>query len=63
LAVCPFAARLCSSAARTTLAVLSGRSVMDRPPLSSNVYISFETTSVASPMPRVKTSVCSKMGV
>ncbi|CAB4746660.1 unannotated protein [freshwater metagenome] len=40
----------------------SGRNVIERPPRSSNVYISFETTSVDSPTPRVKTSVSSKTG-
>ncbi len=43
-------------------AVPSGRSVMERPPLSSNVYISFCTTSVVSPTPRTKSSVCSNVG-
>jgi hypothetical protein len=54
---------LCSRAERTTLAVPSGRSVIERPALSSNVYISLDTMSVASPIPRVNTSVCSKSGV
>jgi len=48
--------------ARITPAVPSGRSVIERPPRSSNVYISLETTSVDSPTPRVKSSVSSKIG-
>ena len=47
---------------RTTEAVPSGRSVIERPPLSSKVYISFWTMSVVSPTPRRKSSVCSKAG-
>ena len=35
---------------------------MERPPRSSNVYISFDTTSVDSPTPRVKSSVSSNTG-
>ena len=49
--------------ARTMLAVCSGRSVSERPPLSSNVYISFVTTSDVSPDVLVNSSVCSNMGV
>jgi len=49
--------------ARTAPAVPSGRSVMERPPLSSNVYICFSTTSVVSPTERRKSSVCSNTGV
>ena len=44
-------------------AVPSGRSVSDRPPPSSNVYISFCTMSVRSPTPRAKSSVASNVGV
>jgi hypothetical protein len=36
-------------------AVNSGRSVSESPPRSSNVYISFETTSVVSPSERANT--------
>jgi len=36
---------------------------MERPALSLKVYISLDTMSVASPIPRVNTSVCSKSGV
>ena len=36
-------------------AVNSGRSVIDSPPRSSNEYISFETTSVVSPIVRANT--------
>jgi hypothetical protein len=43
--------------------VPSGRSVSERPPASSNVYISFWTMSVDSPTPRAKSSVASKAGV
>ena len=46
-----------------TPAVASGRMVTDLSPLSVNVYISFCTTSVSSPMPRAKISVRSRMGV
>ncbi len=53
----------CSTKARTTPAVPSGRSVMDRPPRSSNVYISLRTMSVLAPTPRANTSVCSNVGV
>ena len=49
--------------ARTAPAVPSGRRVMDRPPLSSKVYICFSTTSVVSPTPRRNSSVCSNTGV
>ena len=51
-----------SSTARVTEAVPSGRSVIERPPLSRKVYISLLTTSVVSPTPRSKSSVCSKVG-
>jgi len=44
-------------------AVYSGRKVSDSSPRSLNVYISLETTSVVSPMPRANSSVNSKMGV
>ena len=44
-------------------AVASGRSVSDRPALSSNVNISFWTMSVDSPTPRANTSVSSNTGV
>jgi hypothetical protein len=44
-------------------AVYSGLSVSDSPPRSVKVYISLETTSVVSPMPRANSSVNSKMGV
>jgi hypothetical protein len=37
--------------------------VTERPPRSSNVYISFVTTSVDSPTPRAKRPVSSKTGV
>ena len=53
----------CSRYARTIGAVTSGRSVSDRPPPSSNVYISFWTMSVDSPTVRLKSSVASKAGV
>ena len=43
-------------------AVNSGRSVIESPPRSSNVYISFDTTSVASPNERAKTAVGSITG-
>ena len=49
--------------ARQTGAVPSGRSVSERPPLSSKEYISFCTTSVLSPTPRANSSVASKVGV
>ena len=49
--------------ARTAPEVPSGLRVMERLPLSLNVYISFCTTSVVSPTPRWNSSVCSKMGV
>jgi len=44
-------------------AVPSGRNVIDLPPLSSKVYISFVTISVDSPTPRTNNSVLSKIGV
>jgi hypothetical protein len=44
-------------------AVPSGRSVSDRSPRSSNVYISFWTTSEPPPEVRRKSSVSSKTGV
>jgi hypothetical protein len=44
-------------------AVNSGRSVIRSPPLSSNVYISFETTSLVSPIERANTPVASKTGM
>ena len=44
-------------------AVPSGRSVSERPPLSSKVNISFWTMSVDSPTPRANSSVSSKTGV
>ncbi len=47
----------------TAPAVPSGLSVILRPPLSSNVYISLFTTSVVSPTPRKNSSVCSNTGV
>ncbi len=55
---------LCSIAARTTAAVFSGRSVRFSPfNASTKLYISFSTMSVTSPMPRVKSCVCSTIGV
>src|SRR5262245_64751299 len=53
----------CSMYARTIPAVASGRSVSERPPRSSNVYISFWTTSEPAPDVRANTSVSSKTGV
>ena len=53
----------CSTYARQTGAVPSGRRVIDRPPPSSNVYISLRTMSVASPTPRANRSVVSNTGV
>src|SRR5947199_4251645 len=53
----------CSRYARQTGAVPSGRNVSERPPLSSKVYISFWTMSVASPTPRANSSVASNVGV
>ena len=44
-------------------AVPSGRSVSERPALSSNVNISFWTMSVDSPTPRANSSVSSNTGV
>ena len=52
-----------SSAARTTPAVFSGRSVSERPFRSRNVYISLWTMSVVSPTLRAKSSVDSRIGV
>ena len=52
----------CSTIARTTEGVYSGRRVIDRPPLSTKVYISFVTTSVVSPVPLLKSSVGSMTG-
>ncbi len=43
-------------------AVNSGRRVSDSPPLSSKLYISFDTTSVVSPSERAKTLVNSNTG-
>jgi len=37
--------------------------VIERPPRSSKVYISFDTTSVDSPTPRTNTAVSSNAGV
>ncbi len=48
--------------ARTMPAVASGRNVRLSPPWSVKVYISFSTTSVYSPMARLKSSVCSTIG-
>ena len=53
---------LCSMNARITPAVPSGRSVTERPPRSSKVYISLLTTSVDSPTPRAKSVVSSNTG-
>ena len=53
----------CSTYARHIGAVPSGRSVSESPPPSSNVYISFCTTSVDSPTPRANSSVASNVGV
>ena len=53
----------CSTYARQTPAVPSGRSVSERPALSSKVNISLRTMSVASPTPRANTSVSSNTGV
>src|SRR3954465_7129849 len=52
----------CSRYGGATGAVPSGRSVSDRPPASSNVYISFWTMSVDSPTPRANRSGASKPG-
>ncbi len=49
--------------ARITGAVPSGLRVMDLPPLSSKVYISFWTMSVSFPTLLSNNSVASKMGV
>ena len=54
--------RLCSTTARTTPAVVSGRRVTESSP-AANVYISFATMSVSPPMPRANSSVSSKIGV
>ena len=43
-------------------AVNSGRSVIESPPRSSKVYISFDTTSVVSPSERANTAVASNTG-
>ena len=43
-------------------AVASGRSVRLSPPWSAKVYISFSTTSVYSPIARLKSAVCSTTG-
>ena len=54
----------CSMAARTVEAVASGRSVRLSPFNSSTkLYISFSTISVASPIARRKSAVCSSSGV
>jgi hypothetical protein len=53
----------CSTYARQIGAVPSGRSVSERPPRSSNVYISFWTMSLPAPAVRRKSSVSSKPGV
>ncbi len=50
-------------AARTQLAVASGRNERLSPLRSGNVYISFSTMSVTSPMLRAKSSVRSTTGV
>ena len=49
--------------ARITGAVLSGRSVSERPLRSSKVYISLLTTSDVSPLERANSSVSSNPGV
>ncbi len=72
----PCGTRSCCTTARTTPAVPSGRSdrrlfALMEPPSRSvcrfwpemAVNISFDTTSVASPVPRTKSSVCSNSGV
>jgi hypothetical protein len=43
-------------------AVASGRSVRLSPPRSTKVYISLPTTSVCSPIARLKSSVRSRTG-
>ncbi len=48
--------------ARTMPAVASGRSVSESSPRSRNVYISFSTMSVNSPIERLKSSVRSSSG-
>jgi hypothetical protein len=50
-------------AARTQLAVPSGRRLRLSPLLSGKLYISFSTMSVTSPMERLKSSVTSTRGV
>ena len=47
---------------RTMPAVASGRSVRFSPPCERKLYISLPTTSVNSPMDRLKRAVCSTMG-
>lgn len=60
----PSYSMLCSIDARTTAAVFSGRIVRFSPfSASVKLYISFSTMSVTSPMPRVKSCVCSTIGV
>src|ERR1043165_970164 len=55
--------RWCSIAARTMPAVASGRSARSSfERRSSKLYISFSTMSVASPMPRTNSGVCSTIG-
>ncbi len=49
-------------AARTQLAVASGRRLRLSPLRSVKVYISFSTMSVTSPMERLNSSVRSTMG-
>ena len=44
-------------------AVPSGRSAMICPSRSAKVYISLPTTSLPSPMPRLKMPTCSSTGV
>ena len=51
----------CSTNARATGAVPSGRSATRRPPLSSKSYISLATTSVPSPI-RWNTPMSSNIG-
>ena len=53
----------CSTYARQTPAVPSGRSVSERPALSSKVNISLRTMSVEAPTPRAKSSVSSNTGL
>ena len=54
---------LCSIYARITDAVASGRRVRYSFPRSRNVYISFSTMSVVSPIPLANNSVFSSMGI